>query len=383
MKHTNALFQREYKVCKRCVMDTSDPQITFDERGYCNHCTNVDNIIIPQRWFFRNELQQLNTILDKIREAGKGKPYDCVIGLSGGVDSSYLAYLVVRQFGLRPLAVHVDAGWNSETAVHNIEMLVRKLNLDLYTEVIDWEEVQDLQRAYIKAGVANQDVPQDHVFFTVLYKKTQEHGIKYFLSGGNYATESILPSSWGYNAMDSTNLKAIHAQFGQRPLKKYPLLSFFKQYIYYRFIYKVNIIRPLDYLPYKREEAIELLEKELSWKNYGDKHHESRWTRWFQSHSLPTRFGFDKRKAHLSSMIMSGEITRETVLEKLKSPLYDENALRIDEEFIIKKLNMERSEFYRCFRQELKSYADFSNQEKFFKLKNKIKKALKFVKCRN
>lgn len=379
MQHTTALPQREYQICNRCVMDTTDSQITFDERGYCSQCINVEKNIIPKLWFPDTGSEKLNNVLDQIRREGTGKPYDCIIGLSGGVDSSYLAYLVVKQFGLRPLAVHVDAGWNSETAVHNIEMLVRKLNLDLYTEVIDWEEVQDLQRAYVRAGVANQDVPQDHAFFTVLYKKTHEHDIKYFLSGGNYATESILPTSWGHDAMDATNLKAIHTQFGQGPLKKYPLLSFFKRYIYYRLISKLNIIRPLNYLPYKREEAIELLEKELGWKNYGDKHHESRWTRWFQSHYLPSRFGFDKRKAHLSSMIMSNEITREVALERLKAPLYDENTLRIDEEFIIKKLNMEKSEFYKCFHQKHKSYSDFSNQDTLFKLKDKMKKIISTI----
>lgn len=379
MQHTAALPQREYQICNRCVMDTTDSQITFDERGYCSQCTNVEKNIISKLWFPDTGSEKLNNILDQIRRDGIDKPYDCIIGLSGGVDSSYLAYLVVKQFGLRPLAVHVDAGWNSETAVHNIEMLVRKLNLDLYTEVIDWEEVQDLQRAYIRAGVANQDVPQDHAFFTILYKKTHEHGIKYFLSGGNYATESILPTSWGYNAMDATNIKAIHAKFGQKPLKKYPLLSFFKYYIYYPFFSNVKIIRPLNYLSYKREEAIELLEKELGWKNYGDKHHESRWTRWFQSHYLPSRFGFDKRKAHLSSMIMSDEITREVAIERLKAPLYDENTLRIDEDFIIKKLNMEKSEFYECFHQKHKSYADFSNQDTLYKLKNKIKKIISAI----
>jgi N-acetyl sugar amidotransferase len=373
MKHTKALTQKEYQVCKRCVMDTSDPQISFDERGYCNHCLNVETVVIPNEWFFRNELQGLDLILKKIKKDGEGKPYDCLIGLSGGVDSSYLAYLVVKKFGLRPLAVHVDAGWNSETAVHNIEMLVRKLNLDLYTEVIDWEEVQDLQRAYIRAGVANQDVPQDHAFFTILYQKTHEYNIKYFLSGGNCATESILPTSWGYNAMDATNIKSIHSLYGQQPLKTYPLLTFFKRYFYYRFVSKINIIRPLNYIPYNRDEAIKVLEKEMGWKNYGDKHHESRWTRWFQSHYLPSRFGFDKRKAHLSSMVMSGEITRKEALDKLKQPLYDENTLRIDEEFIIKKLNMEKHEFYECLHQKRRSYADFKNQENVFKLKDKIK----------
>lgn len=369
MNHPNVYYQ----ACSRCVMDTSDPQIFFDERGYCNHCVCVEKEILNKKWSLKPRPTELNKILDEIRTAGEGKQYDCIIGLSGGVDSSYLAYLVVKEFGLRPLAVHVDAGWNSETAVSNIENIVRKLNIDLYTEVIDWEEVQDLQRAYIRSGVANQDVPQDHVFFTVLYRVTKEKNIKYFLSGGNFSTESILPSSWGYNASDSLNLRAIHRKFGEKPLKKYPTLGFFKNYIYYPYIFKLKKIRPLDYINYKREEAIVLLANELGWKNYGDKHHESRWTKWFQSYYLPKRFGYDKRKAHLSSMIMSGEITREEALAKLISLPYEENERRIDEEFIIKKLKMTSEEFKKCFEGALRCYSDFSNNEKIFFIAKKIK----------
>ena len=378
MDKSTKTFQRPYQMCLRCVVDTTDIDISFDERGYCNHCTHVEKVIIPHNWHPDTGRPKLNKILDQIRKDGEGKPYDCVIGLSGGVDSSYLACLVVKDFGLRPLAIHVDAGWNSEIAVHNIEMLVRKLNIDLYTKVIDWEEIQDLQRAYIRAGVANQDVPQDHVFFAVLYDKTREMNINYFLSGGNYATESILPKNWGYNAMDSRNLKAIHAKFGERPLKKYPLLSVYKNYIYYPYVFKLKRIRPLDYLPYHREEAIAYLQREVGWKNYGDKHHESRWTKWFQSYYLPTRFNYDKRKAHLSSMIMSNEITREEALAQLSIPSYNENDRRIDEEFIIKKLNMNSHEFTECFNRKPRHYSEFANEVLFHKIKDGIRKIFKF-----
>lgn len=366
--------QRPYQICARCVMDTTDIDIIFDERGYCNHCTFVEKEIIPRRWFPKNGLPHLNKILDTIRKDGEKNTYDCVIGLSGGVDSSYLACLTVKEFGLRPLAIHVDAGWNSEIAVHNIEMLVRKLNLDLYTEVIDWEEVQDLQRAYIRAGVANQDVPQDHAFFTVLYKMTRQNNIGYFLSGSNYATESIIPKSWGHNALDARNLRAIHASFGERPLKKYPLLSIYENYIYYPYISKLKNIRPLNYIPYNREEAIVYLKREVGWKNYGDKHHESRWTKWFQSYYLPTRFGYDKRRAHLSSMVMSKEVTREEALSNLNAPSYNENERRIDEEFIIKKLSMDSDEFANCFKRKPRLYSEFSNQDFFYKCKDIVKK---------
>lgn len=367
-----------YKICLRCVMDTSDPQISFDHRGYCNHCVNVEENFLHKRWFPENDFIKINHALEEVRKNGQGKPYDCIIGLSGGTDSSYLAHLVVKEFGLRPLAVHVDAGWNSEAAVHNIENIVRKLNIDLYTEVIDWEEVQDLQRAYIRAGVANQDVPQDHVFFTVLYRVAKERNIKYFLSGRNFATESILPISWGYDAMDPINLKSIHKKFGERKLTKYPTTSFFKRYIYYRCFFKLKEISPLNYIEYNREKTISILMKELNWKNYGDKHHESRWTKWFQGYYLPKRFGYDKRKAHLSSMIMSNEITREEALARLIPQSYDENERRIDEEFIIKKLGMTRKEFDECFEQKLRHYSDFPNGDSIQKIKNIIKKLYRF-----
>lgn len=371
-----------YQICSRCVMDTSDPEIYFDSNGHCNHCVRVENEFLHKVWFPEDGRPRLNAILDKIRKDRQKETYDCVIGLSGGVDSSYLAYLVVKEFGLRPLAVHVDAGWNSETAVSNIENIVRKLNIDLYTEVIDWEEIQDLQRAYIRAGVANQDVPQDHAFFAVLYRITNEKKINYFLSGGNCATESILPYNWGYSALDSRNLKAIHSSFGSIPLKRYPLLTLYKNYFHYPYVLKLKNIRPLNYLPYRRAEAISILERELSWKNYGDKHHESRWTKWFQSYYLPKRFGFDKRRAHLSSMIMSKEITREQALAHLTVPPYDENQKRIDEEYIIKKLKMDETEFYKCFKSAPGKYSDFANQEYLLKIKNKIKKIIFAIKAK-
>ncbi|MBY0500557.1 MAG: N-acetyl sugar amidotransferase [Alphaproteobacteria bacterium] len=372
-------IQRPYQICSRCIMDTSDPQISFNDKGYCNHCVIVEEVYLNKTWFPLNGHSRLTSILEQIRKDGRKNTYDCIIGLSGGVDSSYLAYLVVKEFGLRPLAIHVDAGWNSEIAVHNIEKIVRKLNIDLYTEVIDWEEVQDLQRAYIRAGVANQDVPQDHAFFTVLYKKTKSDNIRYFLSGGNFATESILPRSWGHSAMDARNLKAIHKVFGERSLKHYPMLSLYENYLYYPYISKLKNIRPLNYISYNREEAILVLQRELDWCNYGDKHHESRWTKWFQSYYLPTRFGYDKRRAHLSSMIMSNQITRENALAHLITPSYDENERRIDEEFIIKKLDIDAQEFSECFQKKPRHYSEFANLDIFYKLKDKAKKHLPFL----
>ena len=369
----NARAKTPYQICVRCIMDTSDPDISFDGNGVCNHCRNVEEQFAGKKWFPDTGRAKLDAIVERIKKDGAGKEYDCVIGLSGGVDSSYLAYFTVRELGLRPLAIHVDAGWNSEIAVYNIEQIVRKLDLDLYTEVVNWEEVQDLQRAYIRAGVANQDVPQDHVFFAVLYELTIKKDIGYFLTGGNFATESILPAAWGYNASDSTNLNAIHKAFGERPLRSYKRMSFFQNYFLYPYVHKLKRIRPLDYLPYERDAAIALIEKELGWKNYGDKHHESRWTRWFQAHYLPTKFGFDKRRAHLSSMVVAGELTRDEALRRLAQPLYAPEELRVDENFVIKKLNISENEFRSIMASPPRHYSEFKNDQWFYKLKNRLR----------
>lgn len=364
------------RTCTRCIMDTSDPEISFDANGVCNHCRRVEETLVGKTWFPHEGRPKLDTIVAKIKEEGRGSDYDCVIGLSGGVDSSYLAWVVVRELGLRPLAVHVDAGWNSEIAVHNIEQIVRKLDIDLHTEVVDWEEVQDLQRAYFRAGVANQDVPQDHVFFSTLYEVTIRNKINYFLSGGNLATESILPSAWGYNAMDSTNLDAIHKKFGERPLKTYKRLSFVQNYILLPYVHRLQRLRPLDYLPYERDAAIAFIERELDWRNYGDKHHESRWTRWFQAHYLPTKFGFDKRRAHLSSMIVAGEISRDEALRRMAVPLYDPEKLKVDEDFVIKKLGISENEFRSIMAAPPRHYSDFANDQWVQNLKNLVKRMI-------
>lgn len=325
-------------------MDTTDPEITFDELGNCNHCNSFYEVA-PNVWFPNEEgAKKLELIISEIKQAGKNNEYDCIIGLSGGIDSSYLAYITTKM-GLRLLAVHVDAGWNSELAVKNIENIVKKLNIDLYTCVIDWAEIKDLQIAFLKSGVANQDTPQDHAFFAALYGFAVKENIKYVLSGSNNATEFILPSAWGYDAMDSIHLKAIHKRFGTKKLKTFPIVNFFDLYIGYRYIRQMKVVTPLNYLPYNKNKAIAILEKELGWKYYGGKHYESRFTKFFQGYYLPTKFGYDKRKAHLSSLIVSGQITREKALQEIQKPAYPLEELEDDKEFLIKKLGLTASEF--------------------------------------
>ena len=368
----------KYQICTHCIMDTTDPEITFDERGVCNHCRNFEEKIKP-RWFPNDEgKKKLDTIVAKIKKEGAGKEYDCILGLSGGVDSSYLAYQT-KKLGLRPLAIHVDGGWNSELAVKNIEDIVKKLDIDLYTYVVDWEEMQDLQVAFLRSGVANQDVPQDHAYFAALYNTTISKGIRYVLSGGNLATESILPTAWGYNAMDAHHLKAIHKIFGKRKLKTYPIVNFFKLHIYYPYIKRMRVIRPLDLMPYNKQAAMEFLEKEIGWRYYGGKHYESRFTKFFQGYYLPTKFGYDKRKAHLSSLIVSGQMTREEAVEEMKKELYPISQLQEDKAFVIKKLGLTESEFDRLLTMPNKTFQEYPSNQYLYQISHQVKKSLKKI----
>ncbi len=364
--------EREYQICKRCIMDTTDPKITFDEQGNCNHCSSALERA-KVMWFPNEEGEKkLKATVEQIKKTQKNKEYDCIIGLSGGIDSSFLAYKVV-QLGLRPLVVHIDCGWNSELAVKNVENIVKKLNLDLHTHVVDWQEMRDLQLAYFKANVANQDVPQDHAIFSALYSYAVKKNIKYVFSGGNFATESILPQSWGYNALDFKSLKAIHNSFGFKKLKKYPKVTFFKRYIYFSYIRKMRIVRLLNLVPFNKDEAIEIMKKELDWQYYGGKHHESRFTKFFQAYYLPHKFGYDKRRAHLSSLIVSGQLSREEALKEMSVEIYPDDSYLEDMEYVAKKLGIPLKEFQDIIAMPNKSYKDYPNNEKLFEYGFKIR----------
>jgi len=335
---------KKYQQCTRCVMDTSDQDITYDGQGICNHCLHFDQVT-RKEWFPNDEgARKWATSVDEIRRVGRGQEYDCILGLSGGVDSSYLA-LKAKDWGLRPLVVHVDAGWNSELAVANIEKIVKHCNYDLHTHVVDWEEMRDLHLAYLKAGIPNQDVPQDHVFFASLYHFATNNRIRYILSGGNLATEGIFPKSWHGSAMDSINLKAVHQQYGERQLKTYSTISFFDYYIWYPLVKKMRTVRPLNYMPYDKTAALAELEQVVGYKPYARKHGESIFTKLFQNHYLPVKLGYDKRKPHFSSLIVSGQMSREEALAKLAEPLYDPQDLEVDIAFFCKKLRITRKQF--------------------------------------
>lgn len=370
------MISREHRECARCVMDSTDPKIVFDEYGVCNHCHEFDNVT-SKRWFPNEEgRQKLKGIFSKIMQEGKNQQYDCIIGLSGGVDSSYLA-LLLKDYGLRPLVVHVDAGWNSELAVHNIEQIVKYCGYDLHTHVMDWQEIKDLQLAYLKAGIANQDVVQDHAFFASLYHFAVQNRIKYVISGGNISTESVFPKSWHHSAMDARNLKAIHKRFGNRKLSQYVTISFFDYYFYYPFIKGMTVVRPLNFMDYRKSEAIEFLEEKVGYKNYGRKHGESLFTKFFQNYYLPTKFNMDKRRPHLSSQILSGQLTRDEALKELKKPLYDAFELQQDKFYVAKKLGISITELDRFVQEKGHDYSEYSNWDSCYKLMIKMKTFLK------
>ena len=373
---------KKYQVCTRCVMDTTDSEISFDQQGACNHCHEFDEVT-SKRWFPNKEgKKKLEVIFNKIKQAGKNQEYDCIIGLSGGVDSSYLG-LVMIDYGLRALVMHVDAGWNSELAVHNIELITKYGGYDLNTHVIDWQEIKDLQLAYLKAGISNQDAVQDHIFFASLYHFAVQKNIRYILSGGNIATESVFPKSWHHTAMDAINLKAIHKRFGKQKLKDYKTISFIEYFFYYPFIKDITVISPLNFMPYHKREALEVLKKKVGYKDYKHKHGESRFTKFFQNYYLPTKFNLDKRRPHLSSQILSDQISREQALEELQKPLYKEVELQEDKAYIAKKLCISVEEFDKLINEKSHNYSDYPNWDSKYKLMLKVKNIVEKVLSRN
>lgn len=367
----------KHQICTKCVMDTTDTNIIFDEKGVCDHCNTFFKDIKPNWHTDEKGWQEIVSIADKIKEEGKGKDFDCIMGMSGGIDSSYLLYLAVKKLGLRPLVFHVDAGWNSEQAVHNIEVIVDKLKLDLYTEVIDWEEMKDLQLAYFKSGVSTIDTPQDHSFFATMYKFATEHNVKYILTGGNYSTECIRnPLEWMYYQSDSIQLRDIHSKFGTKPLKNYPVTNILWHKVWLPYVKKIKLIRPLDFMPYDKEEATQFLVDEFGYQRYAQKHFESRFTKFYEAYWLPEKFGFDTRKVQYSSLILTGQMTRDEALEKLKTKAFDKETIKQDFEYIANKLGISVEELQSYLDAPNKSYKDYKNQMGIYDIGAKVLKFL-------
>lgn len=370
-------IMREYQVCTKCVMDTSDSKITFDANGVCDHCNGFETDVRPN-WHPNDAGKAMfRAQIEEIKKTGKGKPFDSIIGMSGGLDSSYLLHLAVTEFGLRPLVFHVDGGWNTDLAVNNIQMLVDKLGLDLYTEVINWEEMKDFQLSFFKAGVPHLDIPQDHAFVATLYHFANKHNIKYIINGGNFATECVRnPKEWLYYGTDMAQLRDIHGQFGTRKLKTYPFSSVLFHKVYLRHIRGVQVVKPLNYLPYTKEHAIKVLSETYGWRPYPQKHFESRFTRFFEAYWLPTRFGYDTRRVQYSSLIQTGQTTREEAIKKLEQPAYDPATIDEDFEYIATKLGITVEELRHYHTMPKKTYKDYKNQEWMFDLGAKALKLL-------
>ena len=368
--------QRSYQICSNCVMDTTDSKIVFDSKGVCDHCNTFYDNVLPNWHTDEKGAQELDELVEKIKKAGIGKDFDCIIGMSGGIDSSYLTYIAKEQLGLRPLVFHVDAGWNSQEAVNNIEKLVDKLGLDLYTEVIDWEEMKDLQLAFFKSGVSHIDSPQDNAFFATMYKFAEQHKVKYILTGANLSTECIRnPIEWMYYQSDSIQLRDIHKKFGKNPLVNYPITSILRHKIYLPYIKGIKVVRPLNSLPYIKEDAIKLLIEEFGWQPYPQKHFESRFTKFYEGYWLPKKFGYDTRRVQFSSLIVTGQMTRDEALEKLKQPPYDEATIAQDFEYIATKLGITIEELQGYMDAPNKSYKDYKSQEQIYTVGAKVMKA--------
>jgi N-acetyl sugar amidotransferase len=358
-------------------MDTSDSLIRFDEAGVCDHCSSFFSHTLPNWLTGAEGKQALEKKIARIRQEGTGKDFDCIIGMSGGIDSSYLLYLAKEEFGLRPLVFHVDAGWNSQEAVNNIERLVDGLSLDLYTEVIDWEEMRDLQLAFFKSGVSHIDSPQDHAFFAMMYKFAAKYKVKNILTGGNLSTECVRnPLEWMYYQSDSFQLRDIHKKHGARPLVNYPVTSILWHKLYLPYIKKIRVIRPLNYVNYVKQDAMNLLIESFGWQPYPQKHFESRFTRFYESYWLPKRFGYDVRRVQYSSLILTGQMTREEALNKLEQPSFDAATIGRDLAFVADKLGVSVDELNSYMELPKKTYRDYKSQRHIYDVGAKVLKLL-------
>jgi N-acetyl sugar amidotransferase len=352
---------RPYQQCVVSVMDTiADPDISFDSNGISNYYYEYKKAGAglhtgEEGW------RLLEGLAAEIKEAGKGQPYDCIMGLSGGVDSTYVAYLA-KKLGLRPLAVHFDNGWNSELAVMNIENIISRLGFDLFTYVINWNEFRDLQLAYLKASVVDIEAITDHAIFATLYRLAGEKKVKYFLNGTNIQTENTLPKSWIHSKSDHINIKSIHKAYGTLPLKTFPF-SNARVKRYYQEVMGVRSVSMINYVEYNKQQVKQLIQTELGWRDYGGKHYESVWTRFYQGYILPEKFKIDKRKAHLSDLIFGGQMTKAEALEELAKPIYDPKQFKIDYEFVLKKLGLSATEFDAIIKDKPRSHYAFDYEK--------------------
>jgi N-acetyl sugar amidotransferase len=368
------MIKIKHQVCTKTIFDTTDSNIIFDKDGVSDYYHNFKNIIEPNWHTDERGHKKLMEIAKKIKKEGEGKDFDCIIGLSGGLDSSYVAYLAVEVMGLKPLVFHVDAGWNSQIAVNNIERLVDGLGLDLYTEVINWEEMKDLQLSFLKSQIPDQDLPQDYAFFSSLYKFAKKNKIKYVLTGGNFSTECCRePEEWGaFPGIDKMLVKDIHKKFGKKVLKTFPLIDILVYKIYYQYILGMKIFKPLNLVPFIKKDVEILLKEKYGWESFPHKHHESRFTRFFEDYWLPKKFGFDRRKAHFSSLILTGQMTREEALNRISKPELSEEFLKQEFKYVADKLDLTLDQLQEIFDGENKTFHNYKTKIKIIGFGAKI-----------
>lgn len=372
------MLHRDYQICTKTIMDTSDPGIAFDENGISDYYHNFHQNILPNWHTDERAEQELMKIAEKIKKEGVGKDFDCIIGMSGGLDSSYAVYIAKEKMGLRPLIFHVDAGWNTQQAVSNIEKVVDGLGLDLYTEVINWEEMKDLQVAFLKSQIADQDLPQDYAFFSALYQFAKKYKIKYVLTGSNFSTECCRePEEWGgYAGIDKTLVNDIHKKFGKNPLKSFPIVDILVYKLYYKYILGMEVFKPLNLVPYIKEDVEALLYERFGWEKFLHKHHESRFTRFYEDYWLPRKFGYQKRRAHFSSLILTNQMTREEALERISRPELSEQFLKQEFEYVANKLDLSVAQLTDIFEGENKTYHDYKNKKSMIGLGAKVMRFL-------
>lgn len=358
-------------VCGRCIMDETAKEITFDINGVCNFCHNYDNVLVNDVHTDKGGEEKLENLIEKIKQKGKNSRYDVLIGLSGGVDSSYVAYVIKKKYGLRAFAVHLDNGWNTELAVANVEQIVKRLDIDLSTYVLDWKEFRDIQTSFIKSSISNIEIPTDHAIWALLIKTAAKMKIPYIIAGNNVVTESIMPESWLYGSKDSKLIKSLHRQFGKVKMKTYPSLSTL-DYVDYLLVRGIRWVPILNYIPYNKAEAKQILIDELGWQDYGGKHYESIFTRFFHAYYLPVKFGYDLRKSYLSALVCSGQISREEALEEISKPPAPKEMLEQDRDYVIKKLGLTEDEFESILKAPNKTYSNYPNNERLWKRFNSI-----------
>ena len=358
------MTQRQYQICCRCIMDTSDPNIVFDGEGVCDYCNNYRTNIFPNWHTDARGAAALATMADQIRASAKGRDFDCIIGLSGGLDSSYAAYVAKELMGLRPLLFHVDAGWNTDQAVGNIEKLIDGLSLELYTEVVNWEEMKDLQLAFLRSGIPDQDLVQDAAFFSGLYKFARRHGIKHIITGSNFSTECCRePEEWGgYLGIDTWLFNDIHRQFGKRKLTSFPLTDILVYKVIYQKLMGMKVHHPLNLVPYLKNDAEVELNRRFGWQRFQHKHHESRFTRFYEDYWLPRRFGYHKRRAHFSSLVLTDQMTRDEALNRIAKPEKGEHFLKQEFEYVAHKLDISVDDLQQIFELPPRTYRDYRNK---------------------